>query len=523
MIEDLRNILFTDSRLRGKDKRLCGNDKLYSKFSLIVLLILPLLFGCSVTDNSEYDQNILAQVGNKKITVSEFIKRSEYTIRPPYCRENNPIHKKIVLNSLIGEKLLALESGNNNQLKNNADFQAYLEGRKEQAMRQIQFYEGFYQKVNLKQEEIEREYINAGRTFHVSYFTIKDKNKAEQIADILGKDKDAFAGIFKSLAGDAIVPTRDVNWHEPENNNIRNALFKNNPQKGEIIGPLEVEDRQYIFLKINGWTDRKAITDQDVQNRRQIVIERLTQEIAWEGYESYVQSLMKNKRLEFYEDTFRKIVLIIAPLYLNSTQKKQLFNSTFWQDPSQKESISKLPKNLDNITHHPFFSVDGRLWTVGRFRDYIKRHPLVFRKNVLEKKNFAEQFKLAVVDLVRDYYITQDAYAKQYDQHEIVKQEVDIWQDHLFSIYQKYKYLESYDIAGMDQLQIVSDVMTPYVSRLKKKYNDDIKINIEEFEKIELTTIDLIALRPDQPFPIVTPSFPLLTTNHRLDYGAKMQ
>jgi len=236
---------------------------------------------------------------------------------------------------------------------------------------------------------------------------------------------------------------------------------------------------------------------------------------------NYVAEVMKNKRLEFYEDTFKNMVQLVAPIYLKSGEKKkQLFNNSFWQDNNDKEEISKLPENLDKMAHHPFFSINGRVWTIERFRAYLKKHPLVFRKEAVKKNSFAEQFKLAaVVDLIRDYYITQDTYAKNYDKSKIVKREVEIWQDHMLSIYQKYKYLESVKITDKDQIKIVTNYLTPYVNSLQKKYNNDIKINIQEFENIELTNIDLIALRPDQPFPIVTPSFPLLTNNHRLDYG----
>jgi len=98
---------------------------------------------------------------------------------------------------------------------------------------------------------------------------------------------------------------------------------------------------------------------------------------------------------------------------------------------------------LDHLETNPFFSINGRIWTVERFREYIKKHPLQFRKEKSNNANFAENFKLAVVDLVRDYYITQDAYNKNYDEMEIVKYEVEIWRDHLLSLYQKYQYLET--------------------------------------------------------------------------------
>jgi len=492
--------------------------------TIFVMSILLLATSCSDTENSIPDQKILAQIGDKKITINEFIKRSEYTLRPAYCRDNNYIHKKIVLNSLIGEKLLALESGPDNELTNNSDFQAYLEGRKEQAMRQVHFYEEFYKPVNLSQDQIDNEFKMAGRTYDISYFTIRDKNMASVISKNLEEKKNSFEEIYESLSGDTLVPTRTVSWEKPENKKIRTALFKNSPQKGELIGPMNINDDQLVFIKINGWTDKQVVTEMDYHDRHQKVSEFLKDEEAWVDYKDYVAQVMKNKRLEFYEDTFKKMVQLVAPVYLKSAEaKRQLFNNSFWQDNNDKEEISKLPDNLDKMAHHPFFSIDGRVWTIERFRAYLKKHPLVFRKEAKNKRNFAEQFKFAVVDMIRDYYITQDAYAKDYDKFEIVKREIEIWEDHMLSMYQKYKYLESVKIEDKDQMKIVTNYLTPYVTSLQKKYDDDIVINIQEFEKIELTNIDLIALRPDQPYPIVTPSFPLLTNNHRLDYGKMIQ
>ena len=71
------------------------------------LFILFLFLSCAKTSVPE--EVILARVGEKLITIQDFIRRSEYTIRPDYCRQDNYIHKKIVLNSLIAEKLTSLE------------------------------------------------------------------------------------------------------------------------------------------------------------------------------------------------------------------------------------------------------------------------------------------------------------------------------------------------------------------------------------------------------------------------------
>jgi len=274
MLEILKNNAFPDSRFRGNDKNVIdNNNEKHLSNCFIGFLILVQFWGCSGRENSDSDQKILAQVGNKQITVNEFIKRSEYTIRPAYCRDNNYIHKKIVLNSLIGEKLLALESGSNNELTNNSDFQAYLEGRKEQAMRQVHFYEEFYQPVSLPQDRIEKEFKMAGRTYDISYFSILDKNMASIISKNLEEKKDSFKEIYQSLSGDTLIPGREVSWEKPENARIRNALFKSNPKKGDLIGPLNISGDQFVFIKINGWTDKQIITETDYHDRHQKVVE----------------------------------------------------------------------------------------------------------------------------------------------------------------------------------------------------------------------------------------------------------
>ncbi len=51
---------------------------------------------CGKRIESKKHEIILARIGDKTISVNEFIRRLEYTVRPPYCSENINIHKKIV-------------------------------------------------------------------------------------------------------------------------------------------------------------------------------------------------------------------------------------------------------------------------------------------------------------------------------------------------------------------------------------------------------------------------------------------
>jgi len=484
-------------------------------------LIFIILFSGCIQEEDKYE--ILAKIGDKSITVQEFIHRSEFTIRPQYCKGITNIHKKIILNSLIGEKLLSIEAGENNQLSSNADFQAYIAGRKEQAMRKVLYFEETYKKVQIDSKEIQKEFEVAGRKYDISYFSIRNRTISTEISQMFEQDKMGFEKMYQYISGDSAVPKREVHWNDPEHMLIFDALFKNLPKKGETIGPLHIDNEQDIFLKVNGWVDQKVISETAAMDRKQQVVEKLTNEKAWINYKSYAKQIMKNKRVQFYKDTFRKLVNFVAPIYLQSKKaKEQLFNNSFWNNNNDKEIFVNLPKNLDAINHMPLFSIEGRVWKIEQFRSYLKKHPLVFRKEGLHKNNFTEQFKLAIVDMIRDYYITKDAYEKGYDKSSIVEREVDIWHDHMISLYKKYKYLESKEVEGKNQQVIVQKYLTPLIDSLQNKYNTNIEVDIKKFEKIKLTGIDMVALQIDQPFPVVVPSFPLVTDDSRLDYGKVM-
>lgn len=125
--------------------------------------------------------------------------------------------------------------------------------------------------------------------------------------------------------------------------------------------------------------------------------------------------------------------------------------------------------------------------------------------------------------MVRDYYITQKAYDKGYDEAPAVKNTVVMWVDHMLGVCQKNKYLSSLQIDEKDQIKIVEKYMTPSLDSLQKKYSSITEINMPALEKIKLTKIDLLPPQPDQPFPVVMPAFPLVTMDHRLDYEKIME
>jgi hypothetical protein len=275
-----------------------------------------------------------------------------------------------------------------------------------------------------------------------------------------------------------------------------------------------------LFLRVDGWTERVAVSEEDRNLRWNDVYNKLTGDNAATLYEDYVAEIMRGKRMDFNRPTFEKLVELTASYYLQSnTNKERLLNRGLWTPSTEEEVLIDNLYDVDDIKNWELFKIDGEIWTVDKLTEELMKHPLVFRKHELKKNNFAEQMKLAIVDLVRDKYITMDAYENGFDDHPLVLRNLSLWQDNLLALYQKFLIIESVEDASMNRMKVLDEVMNPFIRTLQQKHSDIIKINIKEFEDIKLSSLDMIALQPDQAFPFIVPLFPELTTLNKLDYG----
>lgn len=490
-----------------------------------LLLFGSLLFiSCKKETGTTTKETMLARVADKTISVNEFIRRAEYTIRPAYCRGDNYIHRKIVLNSLIAEKLLALEAGEDNELTRNHEFQQYLLGRKEQAMRQILFYEVAEKPVKLDTSEVNRLYKVAGRLYNVAYLNCPNKEVAGEIYRQLSAGKVTFEQMAKDLTGKDKVPQREIRFDSPEPDIINKTLYDKSIKKGQLIGPLQVAPDSYVILRVNGWKTFVAMSDEQQANRLKLVKDKLTERKALANYEKFIGKIMGDKQLRFKPKIFEKMVNILGPEYFKTEkEKKEMFNKKFWNKDNDMMVRENSLEQLAAIAKETFFTIEGQIWTVKQFMNHLQRHPLVFRRKKFPKNQFARHFRQAVADMIRDYYLTQVAYERGYDKRPEVKRNVNMWKDNLLALYQKKKYLDQQDLKGKKGLEIIKEVLDPYVAQLREKYQQQIEINTDAFEKIQLMRIDLFAIQPNQAFPVVVPSFPQLTTHNMLDYGRKME
>ncbi len=492
---------------------------------IIALLLACLSVVCDHARDNVESESILVRIADKTISVNEFIRRAEYTIRPPYCRGGSMIHKKIVLNTLIAEKLLALEAGENNALASNKEFRNTIRGRSEQAMRQWLYANDFVRPVNLDSTEIARRYRLANRRYQIAYLTVKDSTVLRIVKEKLDEDL-SLETIHRMFGGLSEIPAREVRWEDAEHPAVHKALFTRPLNKDEIIGPVQIETDFHTVIQILGWREQVPVTDTEVQDRWNAVSERIRIERADSAFNRFVETRMRGRRMTFHPETFVRFVRLAAPLYMVSdTEKEDAFNQRFWQEDNPRPHTEDFSEAINEMADQPFLTLDKETWTVARFIDELEIHPLVFRKRRMKSQEFAEQFRLAVADMVRDKAVTEEARKRGCDRAPAVVRNAAMWRDALTALYQRNQFLESqgrFKAFTANQILTLETALNPYIDALQQKYGRAIFIDTDAFNKIELTHIDAFALQRDTPFPIVVPAFPILTTDHLLDFGQKL-
>ncbi len=481
---------------------------------LIGIFTILLVYSCSNKYEFPLDESlILAKVGSKYITIQDFIRRSEYSIRPDYCKRSNYIHKKIILNSLIAEKMIALEMENFFGGKFESKFfNSFLKGRKEQSMRQLLYNNNFMEKIVLENEEVNQYYKFSSRTVELDYINLPDLDTVEKIQYLISENI-SLDSIYQSL-WEGETPKKSIKWIDREPDEILESIFKDSLKIGQIIGPLETEEKNFLIMQITGWIDQPAITENQRRLRFNDVSDKLKEKKAQKAHSIWVKNLMSKKNIKFNKEIFQSYAKFAGDYYLRKdSNKKEAINKVIWDQVENLDrppivELGKIEKiDLQSI----IFNYNNRDWTIESFNKALLSHPLVFRKKKMGKSEFPNQLRLAIADLLTDLEINKKCYEEGFDKNWVVKSNVGMWKD----AYLTKKYLE---IKNLNKLEFLNNV----VDSLQLSYSDKIEINTVAFENIELTSTDMMVTQEGVPYPIVVPSFPLLTDDSKLNYGMKM-
>ncbi len=429
----------------------------------------------------------LVLINDKVITKNDFLRRSEYTIRPVYCNSDNNIDKKIILNSLIAEKLFAIE---------NFDFEIKdkkmlnsINGIKEQTMRKVMIEEHVNDNLFVQKEKLNDLYQRSLFKYDISFIVIKN----------FKYDKFTLQGSLLDIAENLnLSPSfKEISFFNCDNNEIFNYFYfnKNDVNKGDLIGPIILPNNEAILVQVAKKISNVSLNQLSQIDRYKRIEDYYVEYQSSILREEFVHKVMKGKQIVFEDDVFINLA-----------------NYFYSSDSSIKIDSDKI-----------LFILDEKHWKISDIIDINNNRPLVFRDSYTNKIDFYEQFKFALVDLVRDFYLTNKAYSYGYDNHSIVVKEVEVWTDYMLAYDMKNQVIAN----GLEikkynnEYDLIRNVLTPKSEDLFKKYSDNIIVDVDMFNDIKLSGIDMVVINANQPYQLLVPLFPKLTMKNNLNYGIK--
>ena len=485
--------------------------------SLVFMLLLTTM--CSKEPANQSDEIILATVGDKTISLSEYKYRAELIPRPPIFKD-----KEVTLSNLIAEKLVAIDAGKDNELAKNDNFQAYIQGIEEQAMRDQLFYLEARDKAKVDTSEMLKVYDASRYDYKVAFYTIKSDETAERLKAALEADSTNRAEVFDQIGEGMQVPIHDVKFKDPDNDYIHDALYSKPLKVGEVLGPIKLENNQHIIMKIEDWTFHPVIGPEDQQLRLKDVESKLLEKKTNKLWRSFMASVMAGKKLDFVNDTFLKMADISFSMFLKSQAEADSLN----QNEPNEDNTNMLVQDLRDdsaLLDYPFFSIDDKVWTVRDFKKALASHPLVYRNTKFKNKTeYFDQFKYAIADLIRDQYLNKEAYDRHLQNHNYVKRRVSMWKDASIAHFQVEHYIDEvakrpdFDRA---RLKGSNNYVVSYVDSLATAHKKDIHVDKALLDDIVLTKTDMMALQENVPYEAVVPSFPQYVVKKELGLDVK--
>ena len=464
------------------------------------LCIIFFSFSFNQTDS------ILVKIKDKVITKDDFVKRAEYTSLPLYCKNDKPYHKNIVLNSLVAEKLMAIEI--ESDVNSNNFSSDFLNGIKEQKMREVLLNEDVYNKAVIDSSLFNIHKNNLSRLYEFSFISIDNDTLAAIVHDYL-RDGVNFDNICYNYLNLESIPTRSLGYFDEPDIKIHNEIFSKNLNANEVLGPIVSSDNKFLFLKVLSWTNLDMEFKNDENNYNDLIVEKMTMFENYKNYSSYMSQVMEGNKLKFIEEPFFKLANISYDYYFN----RENLNLEAYNDNSY--NIIYFANQVGLNEHDTLLMYNDNSLSISDLYQLISKHPLLFSAVKINKDQFPLYFQYAMVELLRDEKLNQLAYLKKYDLHPDVIKEYNMFYDatlsqlHLKSILEK----KSIDKNTFDQNpQLIFDkFLNDYITLLRKKYSSEIHIDFEIFNSISLKK-DTDKYRKGMPYPKVVPVFPILTS-----------
>jgi hypothetical protein len=496
-------------------------------FILILLLLIPTRIQCQDIffenpEDSVKKNDIVAEIGNIKITAEEFIYGYEFG---PAFPKRNADSKKKYLNYMINEKLLALDGYEKNIMEKEEAKEAYDNIKSDLATEEM-FNKEIVPEVKINDAEIKKVIETKQKEYQLRWLYANELDRLEYYLRNL-KNGITFDSLFNTQLNDSVLIDDRQLKSSLYNIYIKNSQFAQiidtlNP--GKISDPIHTDDGWYI-IKIDNIL-KNLITSESEHEK-----------LKFESKEAITKSKLDILSNQYIKELFSEEAPVIKRNVFNVLRS---YLGKFLLTPekySEWELDNKLNNSLANLRLKSEDKYSGLALVECKSMNISLDEFIIWYRNreqyVNLLKNDLVAFSKSLEDfiwlMIRDKLLSAKAYQKDYDKSGWVLKQEKWWKDKIS--YSAYRYelansiiLNSEEVRLMNEKkksesEIRSDELSKKILHkileLKKKYkviiNEGVLSGIKVSSENDKTTVNMYIVKRGNLFP--RPAFPSIDSD----------
>jgi hypothetical protein len=469
--------------------------------------------------NNEIGDQVLAKVGNKKITVREFL--CGYEFGPAFYKKEKD-SKSLYLKYLIDEKLLALD-GHKQGYADSARVKDLSNALKADLTTTELFKEDIEKDVSIPKAKIHEAVQEKQITYDIKWLYAPNKDSLAFFQDGL-RDHIEFDVLYKMQLNDSVFYDQRSMKMDRFKLSIRNPQLFNiidTLKVNEVSPPIKAPDGWYIFMITDKWKNEvitQSMRDKDEYDAKQALEMQQMDSLS----DVYVHTMLLKHNPVIQARPFDFLRSYIGNYETSKSNfkkwglEKRLDNETQYFDSTSGNDFSKVKLVV----------LDDTTFTLADFIDWYKIREEYIKFDQGSFNSFSASLESQIWQMVRDKLLTRRAYARGLQNIEIVRQQSEWWEDKILYSVMRDK------IANSVGLNIESPAQRPKIynkekdiinkinkalNQLRAKYK--ITINNKLLNKIVVQdednphAIDVYVARKGGIFP--HPAYPSIDFNWR--------
>lgn len=470
-----------------------GATMVHRFFLMTVLASIIFIFPyCNKSEES--DSELLARVGNRSITVEEFVKRVEFSTLPKGMSVENFQGRRDVLDLLVGEKLYAIEA-EKKAVQKDPVLRKKVRVIESAAIGRELYRDEVRKKVRVDEEEVREAYQRMKTKHIVRYIRTSSLEEAESWKGALDGGI-PFEKLLEEVFGESAkqeFQRAEVEWGELEES-LEDAVYE--LSVGDISSIIEASTGYYILMLENRIQD-VMLTEWEFESKRKSVEKTLRQRKEAARSAEFVRLFMEDKHVKLKGKPFSA---------MTAELEKQIdFDSEVEGDSQPKiqmlaePELRLLQNQLVDVLDEVLVEFKGGSWTVVEFLEKLwLQEVLINRKS---PRAFRGGMQEAIRAMVRDELLAGEGYRRGLDRRASVRDEVKMWRDYFLYVFFKRR-LRSQD---MDERKVLQDL----------RNRVGVELNEDKLRDIELTKIPMIAVWTGFLRQLVVPMWPRFENGER--------